>query len=580
MSATTAAAPAWRVAQPSRLEQRLRGLLVAGGPLLVGIVVALPLLFLLVNSFNTSPIGREVTYGIENWVGAFSDPRSMNALWNSVALGAVRTAISLPIALTMAWLIARSDMPGRSVIEMLCWLGIFLPHLPLTLGWILLLDPKFGMVNLALDQLPFVEGSVFNIYSFWGIIWVHLAQTSIYYKVVLLLPALRRLGAALEEAARICGASQLTTTLRVTVPVLAPAVLGVTVLAFVRSLEVFEVELLLGRQANIFVYSTLIYDMFRDQPPRVGEATAMGFVFLITLLVLAVIYQWYLRGKTFTTVTGQGYSAAPVRLGRWRIAASACCFGFFAIALAAPMTFLVLGSFMRRYGFFNIPNPYTLSHWQNLFADPVFFSSVRNTLIISVGVAVAVVVLYSLVAYSLVRARSRVSNITDILMWLPWAVPGILMSLGLLWLALSTPLRGVLYGSLLGIILAMVIKDSPLSTQFFKAGLMQIGPELEESARVCGASWLRTYWRMLLPLLAPTAITVGVLAFLSAIRDISVSVLLYSAQSRPLAILMLEYSFSGEMERGTAIGVLVTVFVLIVTLVVRALGFRLARERA
>ena len=165
-------------------------------------------------------------------------------------------------------------------------------------------------------------------------------------------------------------------------------------------------------------------------------------------------------------------------------------------------------------------------------------------------------------------------------MWVPWAVPGILLSLGLLWLTLATPLRTVLYGSLLGLVLAMVIKESPLSTQFFKAGLLQIGPELEEGARVCGASWLRTYWRMLLPLLAPTAITVGVLAFLSAIRDISTSALLYSAQSRPLSILMLEYSFSGEMERGTAIGVLVTVFVLLVTIAVRALGFRLARERA
>jgi iron(III) transport system permease protein len=159
-------------------------------------------------------------------------------------------------------------------------------------------------------------------------------------------------------------------------------------------------------------------------------------------------------------------------------------------------------------------------------------------------------------------------------------VPGILLSLGLLWLFLGTPLRGVLYGSVTGIILAMVIKDSPLSTQFFKASFLQIGAELEESARVSGASWWQTYWRVLLPLLAPTAITVGLLSFLSAIRDISTPVLLYSAQSRPLSILMLEYSFSGEMERGAAIGVLITVFVMIVTLVSRAVGLRLARDRA
>lgn len=563
----------------SRLELRVRQLIVRLGPLLIGLIVALPPVLLLANSFNVGAPGREAVWGLGNWVTAFADPATLPALWNSVALGFVRTAISLPIAIAFAWLIARSDMPGRSAIELLCWVGIFLPLLPLTFGWILLLDPQYGLVNRALRQLPFFAESPLNIYSFWGIIWVHLATSSIFYKVVLLIPAFRRVGAALEEAARVCGASQFTTTLRVTIPLLAPAVLGVTILAFVRSLEVFEVELLLGKPAGIPVYSTRIYDLVREQPPSYGSATALGFVFLLVMVVLAVVYQLYLRGRAFTTVTGQGYSAAPVRLRRWRWPAAAACFGFFGIALAAPFVFLVMGSFMRRYGFFEIANPFTLNHWVNLFRDPVFFSSVKNSLIIASSVAVVGVVIYSLVAYAIVRVKSVSTRSADILVWVPWAVPGILMSLGLLWLFLGTPLRGVLYGTLFGIILAIVIRDSPLSTQFFKAGFLQLGNELEESARVCGASWFRSYWRVLLPLLAPTAITVGLLAFLSAIRDISTTVLLYSAQSRPLAILMLEYSFAGEMERGTAIGVLVTVFVLAVTVAARALGFRLARER-
>jgi iron(III) transport system permease protein len=580
-TAYTADAPALGVARPriSRLELRLRRLVVVGGPLLVGLIVALPVVLILLNSFNIAQPGREAVYGAQNWLRAFSDPTALEALWNTIALGVVRTAISLPIALALTWLIARSDMPGRAWIEVLCWLGIFLPQLPLTLGWILLLDPRNGLINTTLDQLGLVDGALFNIYSFWGIVWVHLASSSIFYKVVLLVPIFRRVGADLEEAARTCGASQLLATVRVTIPLLAPAVLGVTVLAFVRSLEVFEVELLLGKPANISVYSTRIYDLFREQPPRVGEATALGFVFLLVLAGLALLYQSYVRGKSYTTVTGRGYSSAAVRLGRWRWPISIACFGFFAIALAAPLVFLVLGSFMRRYGFFQLANPYTLSHWQNLFGDPVFFSSVRNTLILAAGAAVIVVVLYSLVAYALVRVRSPLLRVADTLMWLPWAVPGMLMSLGLLWLALGTPLRGVLYGSLMGIILALAIKDSPLSTKFFKASFLQIGRELEECARVTGATWFQTYRRVLLPLLIPTAITVGLLSFLSAIRDVSTAVLLYSAQSRPLSILMLEYSFSGELERGTAIGVLVTVFVLLVTLVARWLGFRLSRER-
>jgi iron(III) transport system permease protein len=568
----------WRRWQ-SRLGLRTRSLIAVGAPLLVGVVVALPLALLLLNSFNLAQPGREPVYGVTNWIVAFSDPSAITAVWNTAALGAVRTALSLPIALTLTWLIARSDMPGRSVIELLCWLGVFLPLLPLTLGWILLMDPGYGLINAALEQTGLVRGSVFNIYSFWGIVWVHIASSSVYYKVVLLLPFFRRVAAAFEEAARTCGANQFVTIIRVTIPLLAPAVLGVTVLSFVRSLEVFEVELLLGRPANISVYSTRIYDLFRTQPPHIGEATALGFIFLIVLVGLAVLYQWYLRGKVFTTVTGHGYSTAPARLGRWRWVASAACFAFFGVALAAPLAFLVLGSFMRRYGFFQLANPFTLNHWQNLFGDPVFFSSIRNSIILAAATAVVVIAVYSVVAYAIVRRPSPLLRVTDLLMWMPWAVPGILMSLGLLWLALGTPLRTVLYGSLLGIILAFVIKDSPLSTQFFKVAILQIGPQLEEAARVTGASWRQMYVRVLVPLLIPTAITVGLLSFLSAIRDVSTSVLLYSASSRPLSILMLEYSFSGEMERGTAIGVLVTAFVLVVTICARWLGFRVSRDR-
>jgi len=550
------------------------------GPLIVGVIVALPMLLLLVNSFNTATPGQAAAFGLRDWIQAYSDPTAVRAFWYTLALGAVRTAIAMPIAFTMAWLVGRTDMPGRTGIELLCWTGIFLPVLPLTFGWIVLLDPQFGLVNLALQKLPFIHGPVFNIYGFWGIVWVHLASNSVYFKVILLLPALRRVGAALEEAARMCGASHFRTILRITMPVLAPAILGVALLSFVRSLEAFEVELLLGKPVGIFVYSTRIYDLVKDQPPRFGEATALGFVFLVVMLALAWLYQRAISGRSYVTVTGKSYSAAPAKLGRRGWLASGLCFGYFGVVMAAPLGFLVLGSFMRRYGFFNLRNPFTSQHWHDLFADSVFFSSIRNSLAIAIGVAVLVVVIYSLVAYRLVRGPVRVARISELLLWVPWAVPGILMSLGLLWLFLGTSLRVALYGTLLGIIVAIVIKESPFSTLFFKAGLLQIGTELEECARVGGASWFRTYRRILLPLLAPTAITVGLLSFLSAIRDISTTVLLYSPRSRPVSILMLEYSFAGEMERGAAIGVLVTAFVLLVTIGARALGFRLTRERA
>lgn len=559
-AADITAGPTWR-AKPgsSRLGRRVA---LVGVPLVIGLAVGLPILLLIINSFNTARPGREAIYGLGNWITAFSDPGILSALWNSILLGGLRTLISLPIAMGLAWLITRSDMPFRGTVEALCWLGVFIPALPLTLGWILLLDPQFGIVNEIWQSLPFATGPLFNLYSYAGIIWVHLASSSIFYKVVLLAPAFRRMGAGLEESARMAGASQLTTLRRITIPVLAPAVLAVLVLSFVRSLEAFEVELLLGRPVGIFVYSTKIYDFVREEPPRFGSATALGSLFLLLLVVLAGWYQYYLRGRQFTTVTGQGFSTSPARLRGWRYPLAALCLSMFAIALLMPTVFLFLGSFMRRYGFFNLRDPYTTNHWTNVLSDPIFVSSVINSLIIATATGFLVVLVYSLVAYFIVRSGLPTAKAVDTFVWLPWALPGILMGLGLLWLFLSTPLRVLLYGTLGGIILALVINNSPLSTQLFKAAYVQISRELEESARVAGAGWLRTYWRIYLPLLAPTAITVWLLTFVSALRDISIPVLLYSAQSRPLSILLLEYSFTGELERGAAIGVMITLFVL------------------
>ncbi len=549
-------------------------------PVAIAAAVGLPIVYLLISSFNISRPARPAEYGLDNWLRAFSDVETMRSLWNSLAIGGAYTLLSMPLAIVLAWLVTRTDLPGRRWVEALAWLGVFVPQLPLVFGWILILDPRFGLFNQALQTLPLMQDASFNVYSYAGIIWVHLASGAIYYKVVLLAPAFRRLGSSLEEAARASGAGQLDMFRRVTVPVLAPAMLAVLILSFVRSLESFETELLLGRPAGIFVYSTSIFSFLKEDPPRFGEATALGSLFLVLLIGLALLYRRAIAGRQYATVTGRGDALRLFELGRLRWPLSILCFAFFAIALAAPAALLAAGSFMRRFGFFQIRDPFTAVHWQDLFADPIFASSVLNTLIIATGTALVVVLVYSLVAYFVTRGRSATAPLVDILAWLPWALPGILLGLGLLWLFLATPLRTALYGTILGIILALAIKDSPLSTQLFKAAFLQIGKDLEDSARVHGASWLTAYRRVHLPLIAPAALTVGLLSFVSATRDISVPVLLYSPSSRPLSILMLEYSFTGERERGAAIGVLVTIFVMLLMVGTRLFARRLMRERA
>src|SRR5207237_7866108 len=176
------------------------------------------------------------------------------------------------------------------------------------------------------------------------------------------------------------------------------------------------------------------------------------------------------------------------------------CVTYFMLTLAAPLTLLVVRSLMRLYGFFNVANPSTIVHWQELFADPAFLSGARNSLVVAAGASVVTMLLYSMLAYALTRYRSAILRIVDTFVWAPWAVPGVLMSLALLWLFLAPPLRSVLYGRVAGLAAAFVFRAAPISTQFFKTSLMQIGPEVEEVARTCGAAWLRMGLRVVVPL--------------------------------------------------------------------------------
>jgi iron(III) transport system permease protein len=540
--------------------------------------MALPVLFLLVGSFNTMPPGKQPSYGLGNWIRAFSDPLTLSALWNSFLLSVVRLIPSMTLAVTISWLIARTDMPGGRTVEFLCWIAFFVPEFPLTLAWILLLDPQFGLLNTLAASLFSIE-KPFDPYSFWGIVWVHLGSGGVWFQVMMLVPLFRRMGATLEEASRVSGASTFTTLWRVTFPVLSPMIFAIAILCFIRGLESFNVELLLGTPAGIYVYGTRIYDYLRQEPPAYGEATALGSVFLLVLAALALVYRAYFQSnKKFTVVTGQGYSTTLVKLGKWKYVALGCIATWFTVMMLLPLVFLVLGSFMRRYGFFNLNQPFTWSHWRNLFSDPIFFGSLGNSLIIAVSTSVLGVLLYSSIGYLLASRRPMRSRpMLEFLAWLPWVVPGILMSLGLLWIFLATPLRSVLYGTVWGIIVALVIQDSPVSTQAFKSAFMQLGPDLEEAARVAGASWRYAYFRILLPIIAPVAVTVGMLNFGTSLSSISTPVLLYNAESRPLSILLLEYSQSGELERAAALGLLITAMICVMVLIGRRFGFKVTQ---
>jgi len=274
-------------------------------------------------------------------------------------------------------------------------------------------------------------------------------------------------------------------------------------------------------------------------------------------------------------VGGRGFSTRATTLGKWRWPAATAVTITALVVTLVPMAVLLMGTFMRAFGYFDIPNPWTVEHWRRVVTDPLLVRAFRNTIVVGAGVAIIGTAFFTLIAYVVVKTKFAGRAALDLLSWLPWAIPGILMSLALLWTVFQTPFLLPLYGTVAVLILALVIKSMPFGVQLSKSVLLQLGDELEEASRIVGGGWLQTYRRVILPLLAPTLVTVGLIGFISATRDISTVVLLGSSQSRTLALLSLDFAYSGQFEKATVVAILTVVMVVAAAALARRFGGKL-----
>jgi iron(III) transport system permease protein len=536
----------------------------------LGFYVVYPLLLILLNSFNTASIGQPPAYGFENWRVAWTASGIGQSLLNTLTLAACYQVISMLLAVGLAWVLARTNVPLAGQLEFVFWLSMFIPALSTTLGWMLLLDPNNGLINQLIARATGGIVGPFNVYSFWGIVWVQLMAHAVSFKVMLLTPAFRNMDASLEEAGRMSGAGQWRTLLRVTLPVMTPMLGIVFLLGILRLFESFEIEQLLGVPFGFYVYSTKIVQLVRGDPPQLGQAAALGSITLSLLLIAAPLQRWLTGRRSFATLSSR-MRAARIDLGVWRWPVFLLTSLLALLLVLVPVASVIAASLMTRFGFFNLP--WTGAHWQEAFTDSVFLLSLKNTLIVSLSVAACGVLLFSLVAYLLVRRHQlRGRGTLDIVSWVPSIIPGALAGLGLLWMFLTVPIFMPLYGSLLLLVVACLLGMVTFGTQTFKAALLQMNAEMEEAAWTSGAGWLRGYVRVVLPLMAPTLVAVGTLMFLFTANATSSIIMLSSTSTRTLSLLTLELVRQGVPETAAVTVIIITVITTGLALVARALG--------
>jgi len=553
---------------------------VDGGILLMALLIAFmgfyvlyPLVLILINSFNVATIAEPPAYGLQAWRDAFAEPGIWRALWNSVRIGVVLQIVALPLGIFIAWLLARTNIFFSNAFEFGFLISFFLPALATTFGWMLLLDPSTGLVNMWLRQLPFLSGVNFDIYTFWGIIWAHLMTHGISTKVMLMTPAFRRMDASLEEASRMSGASSLVTLIRITAPAMTPVIVVVFLLSVIRIFSSFETELLLGVPWGFYVYSTKIVDLARQEPPLVNQAAALGSVILVFLAAFIPLQRRLITRRQFTTVTGQ-FKPRIIDLGGWRYPATAFVALVIFLLDIVPILSVLGGSFMTRFGFFNLPKTWTLEYWHMALSDPRVLLGLQNTLIVAGSAALFGVFFFSLVGYVLVRTQLSGRVILDTICWLPSAIPGVLSGLGLLWMFLGTPLFRPFYGTLVLLVIASVLGGVTISTQILKANFVQLGKELEEASRMSGAGFWKTYFRVVIPLMAQTMVLVGIVKFMFAAQQTSSIILLATSESRTLSLLALDQVAAGYREVASITVIFIMTLTLGVAIIARFFGLK------
>lgn len=542
--------------------------------LLVGFLVVYPIILLLLYSLQVGTFGQATTFGFENWQRALSDPRVLDALWNTVTLAATRQGIAIVLGVVLAWLIARTDLPHRQWLEFGFWVAVFLPTLTVVLGWIMVLDSFNGLANRLVQMIPGVQKGPFDIFSWWGIVWVHLVTGTLPVKVMLLTPAFRNMDSSLEEASRASGASTLGTLVRVIVPLMAPTILVVLILGLIRSMEAFEIELVLGYPAKIEVYSTLIYRLAHRSPPEYGQATVLGMVVLASVLPMVAFQQWYTSKRSFTTISGK-FRSQPQSLGKWRWPAFYVVLTLVLMITVLPILLVFAGTFMSIFGFFGVKDAWTLKNWQTVLGNANFTNALKNSFIIATGTAFLAMAGFSLIAYIVVRTKFAGRGVLDFLVWLPSTLPGVVIGLGYLWLFLGTPFLRPIYGTTFILILVTALGSITLTTQLIKGSLMQLGAELEEASWASGASWWHTLRYVIMPLIAPALAVVGVLAFSAAARATSHVSLLSTSSNQPLSMLQLNLMSDNNFESASVIGVFILSMTVGVALIARLLGLRL-----
>jgi iron(III) transport system permease protein len=532
---------------PLRDRLKLEHVVMGGAVVALIVLVVLPLLSLLFGS-----VKGEEGLSFDHFSEVLSGRLYLTALKNSLILGAWTSLFSLILGLLLAWAVSRTDVPCKPLIQLTATLSYLSPPFLTAIALTYLFSPNAGLMNVLMRDTAGLPWLTFNIFSMPGLVLVTVMHT---FPFVYLLAssALLSVDASYEEAAQILGASKLRTALSITAPLVAPAILSGTLLAFVNALALFGSQAIIGLPARIFTLPTRIYALF-DYPPEYGLASALSLVLVLITVVALYLQRAFLARRSYVTLAGKGSRPQLMQLGSLRWVMLGVVVVIFIVSIGAPYATLIAVSFSKSWGL-EFWKGLTLANYKFILFDyNVTQRAILNSLMLATAAATIAVILGAVIGWIDLRTRIPGRRFLDYAALIPLGLPGIVVAVALIQFWLAMPVA--LYGTLAILLLAYVGRYIPLGVRAANSSLRQIDPSLEESAQILGASWMTTMREITLPLIRPGLFAGWLLVFVPVIQELSASILLFSSSSITLAVAVYNLYETGYIEPVAALAMI------------------------
>ena len=536
-----------------------------------------PVAMLAYGTLRTAPPGQGGRWSTSGLTSALTSWDVWHSFINSLILSAATVALSTALAIYLAWLVTRTRTPLRQIVTPVAVLIFAVPPMFYTLSWAMLGQQPGGLIDKALHGM--FGAAPVNVQSWYGLIIVSvLGATAAQY--LLLLGPFRALNPALEEASLVCGASRLRSVFQIEIPALGPAILGVMILGFVLGMGLLTTPLLLGEPAGIYVLPTEIYRLIEGETPAdYAGASTLSLLLVLVVLALVAIQSKLLGQRKFVTVTGKSARREAIDIGRWKWLGTLVIVIFTLFALVLPLGQFVLGSFESYFGVYS---HFTTGNYSTVFQQPGTSQAFTTTVVVAVAAGFVATLLGVLITLAAQRSQSRLRRLPDLCVWLLWAVPGITLSLGIIWAYLSVPGLKSLYGTQWIVLLALIVGTTPIASRAVGGSIAQVARELEEAARTSGASALRATAGILVRLIAPSFAVSWLLSGIVASGNLDIPILLASSNNQTVPLLAYDLYDNGSLSEAAAtfcvfIGIVAAV---LAAVAVARLAFGLRRRAA